>query len=754
MKKLFFTLLVLFGTIAQVSADDTWTVAGAPASLFGSEWTPADTNNDMTDTDEDGIYTWEKKNVSFAANTHIEFKVVTNHSWDNPSYPENNYEATINNAGNYDITITYNSSTNEVNFTATAIIGTVKIAGSFNSWKGEDADCIILSKVGDTNVYTCDIDTWTDDTEFKLIANDLWMGYTDVTSIDAPDGWVVDSGDYHNFKLKHSTTNYKSYTITATWTPNSYANQGWAIKIEGKEAKINTVKLAGSFNSWSGTTDYITLSKVGDTNSYTCDVDWSNQTDFKLIANDLWMGYDDVTSITAPDGWVVKDSYGNFQLKGRSFTHYLSYTITATWTPNKYANQGWAISIVGKEAQPYTTNTVTYVDGHGWENVYAYIYPDADYTGWPGTDITSEKSTTTIGEVTYNVYTFNYNVYEGGTAPTNIVFNDGTTVEPKEGINKTPDLALVAGKQYKYGLPAGQYVLAGDNTDIFPNEWDAESSTQVLTNNGDGTYSYSIKDVALAANASFGFKVVDIANSALVWYPASNVTYTVKDAATYDFDIAFNPDDENPVAIVGKRQVKIDAAGFTSFSSGHDLDWSAVENAAPYMAKLTGETGYKKALLSKVTATEAGQGALIKGTPNATVKPIIKDVTNSFEGNLFVATNGAISASTDGSYNYVYSSKDKLGNDNPGFYKLVNEDLDAAKVKANGAYLHTTEPLAEEAASRVSWIFDDEVTGINQIENTQPATVKNTVVYNLNGQRVMNPAKGLYIVNGKKVIIK
>lgn len=27
-------------------------------------------------------------------------------------------------------------------------------------------------------------------------------------------------------------------------------------------------------------------------------------------------------------------------------------------------------------------------------------------------------------------------------------------------------------------------------------------------------------------------------------------------------------------------------------------------------------------------------------------------------------------------------------------------------------------------------------------------------IFNLNGQRVQNPAKGLYIVNGKKVIIK
>ena len=58
------------------------------------------------------------------------------------------------------------------------------------------------------------------------------------------------------------------------------------------------------------------------------------------------------------------------------------------------------------------------------------------------------------------------------------------------------------------------------------------------------------------------------------------------------------------------------------------------------------------------------------------------------------------------------------------------------------------------AASRIAIVFDDEeTTGINAVENMKPE-VEDNVYYNLNGQRVMNPGKGLYIVNGKKVIIK
>lgn len=48
---------------------------------------------------------------------------------------------------------------------------------------------------------------------------------------------------------------------------------------------------------------------------------------------------------------------------------------------------------------------------------------------------------------------------------------------------------------------------------------------------------------------------------------------------------------------------------------------------------------------------------------------------------------------------------------------------------------------------------DDDITGINSA--TQTFTDDgNDVIYNLQGQRVTNPSKGIYIINGKKVIIK
>jgi len=49
-------------------------------------------------------------------------------------------------------------------------------------------------------------------------------------------------------------------------------------------------------------------------------------------------------------------------------------------------------------------------------------------------------------------------------------------------------------------------------------------------------------------------------------------------------------------------------------------------------------------------------------------------------------------------------------------------------------------------------LFSDDATGIEDAVNSEEIKVKS--YYNLNGQRVNQPTRGLYIVNGKKVIIK
>ena len=84
----------------------------------------------------------------------------------------------------------------------------------------------------------------------------------------------------------------------------------------------------------------------------------------------------------------------------------------------------------------------------------------------------------------------------------------------------------------------------------------------------------------------------------------------------------------------------------------------------------------------------------------------------------------------------------KTATNGVGFYRLSSEGT----IGAHKAYLTYSGDLARE------FFLFDEATGIEAIDNGQ-LTIDN-VVYDLQGRRVAQPAKGLYIVNGKKYIKK
>jgi hypothetical protein len=58
----------------------------------------------------------------------------------------------------------------------------------------------------------------------------------------------------------------------------------------------------------------------------------------------------------------------------------------------------------------------------------------------------------------------------------------------------------------------------------------------------------------------------------------------------------------------------------------------------------------------------------------------------------------------------------------------------------------------ENAAARISFSFDNKPTGINSLTPSQKG--EGSVYYNLNGQRVKTLRQGLYIRDGKKMVIK
>ena len=184
--------------------------------------------------------------------------------------------------------------------------------------------------------------------------------------------------------------------------------------------------------------------------------------------------------------------------------------------------------------------------------------------------------------------------------------------------------------------------------------------------------------------------------------------------------------------------ITVSAAGLATFAIDSKLDFKNVKNLEAYIAKENGS----KIELEKVNKVPAGTGVLLRALNSATdfVVPVTTAATDDVTGNLFKRGTGDAVESGSGPYNYVLGKH----NGEVGFYKAGK-----MVVATDKAYLQTT-----VAAARIAFDFDDnETTGLSEelrIKNEESAAAW----YDLQGRKVAQPTKGLYIVNGKKVVIK
>ena len=190
--------------------------------------------------------------------------------------------------------------------------------------------------------------------------------------------------------------------------------------------------------------------------------------------------------------------------------------------------------------------------------------------------------------------------------------------------------------------------------------------------------------------------------------------------------------------VADAEEVTVSAAGLATFASDSKLDFGNVTNLEAYIAK----ENKGKIELVQVNKVAAGTGVLLRALNSATEfkVPVTAATAEATTGNLFVRGAGAAVASEDGGkYNYVLGKH----NGEVGFYKAGG-----MTVATDKAYIQTS-----ISSARIAIDFDEmDVTGISEIETMR--NVGNETFYNLNGQKVQNPTKGLYIMNGRKVIIK
>ena len=186
-------------------------------------------------------------------------------------------------------------------------------------------------------------------------------------------------------------------------------------------------------------------------------------------------------------------------------------------------------------------------------------------------------------------------------------------------------------------------------------------------------------------------------------------------------------------------------------NSAGGAKWMTFYNKV-YSFQADANTQVFKAALSdtKVSLTELTTDKIVNKDNavllKSTASPIVMTLTSTNSENVFTgnALNGVSdpAGKTDDGYMYVLNYTAANG---VGFYKLAT----GSKLGVGKAYLS----YSGGGASNFFGLDDDGTTSID-VRSKMEEVRGDGLYYDLNGRRVKNPTKGLYIVNGKKVLLK
>ena len=238
----------------------------------------------------------------------------------------------------------------------------------------------------------------------------------------------------------------------------------------------------------------------------------------------------------------------------------------------------------------------------------------------------------------------------------------------------------------------------------------------------------------------------------------TSITKVPKNSATSNYiTIPCSTTEDNMIAIVSDQTggdggftsitvypenitATIAGSGFTTLSSEFALDFSSVQDDNLDAAYVVSALSADKATFTQVTtAVPAETGLVLQGEKGATVSiPVVLTADPLTTANyLHACVNGGTVASES-----VYALSG-------GQFKLYT----GTELPAGKAYLLKTDvDAAGGSGAPLSFDFGGDVTGISTIDNGQQTTDNRW--YDLSGRRVENPTKGMYIHNGKKVIVK
>ena len=400
--------------------------------------------------------------------------------------------------------------------------------------------------------------------------------------------------------------------------------------------------------------------------------------------------------------------------------------------------------IIEWQEEGEVTYQVTFVNEAGWEgDIYAYAWSGDDKVlgDWPGTQMENE------GNNTFSITLPSAAEY--------IIFTNNNG-------SQTADLAFVNNKQYTNAEePADSYTvkfvnIAGWN-DVYVYGWNGSTNSGWTANKAEKTstvnvfgvdadvyectISLSVEPKNLIFHNNDGIQTQD-----LQWVEGATYSYDDTEKGYFLFT-----DDANQF----KPAQTFDVAGAKASYARKFTPGNVCTVVLPFaigadVAKAAG----------KFYRINSIAGGYIRGTeetpapyvPYIVIPATEYPFTNIGIGQLPAVQNNSITTAEGYTLQFVTETTELASDASYDYYGFQGgKFVKAAYATVNPFRSYIMVAKSANAPATLIWT-DDEATGISSLK----ADIQNgkADVYDLQGRRVLNPVRGLYIVNGKKVIVK
>ena len=437
-----------------------------------------------------------------------------------------------------------------------------------------------------------------------------------------------------------------------------------------------------------------------------------------------------------------------------------SWTTAGAVTAIHYGSMDWNTHNLMKEIYMYgkkwcyydvpsTITTIVFKRcGYNDDNLNYWNWQSVDIT-WSGTDDLYLKLTegdnigySTLSAPSWNNLTCRNNIKDTWTWTASNTEKDGDTFTYTLTSEEIKNFASYETQGIRFRLYTDDYVNFNEAGSAVNGKPQIYPTSPTLDNGQGKTYG---EQLDIAGKTFTYYENTD--NTDWYWqinvptYDFSKIVITAKYIYDNGYKWQISAD-----AYISKTLAHFENTYIGTFGSAANVDFSNVEGLTAKKLKVSAGTIVE----TNATTLFGGEGALLTAESAGPFSiPVASSASADTDNNDLVAITEKVQLAQEpetGYTAYVLTNKKADGTTGPlAFYKVNSKGTWCA---AGTAYLKVAQVAAPGAPDFISF---GEITGIGNVSHE---AVTNNQYYTLDGRRVVQPTKGLYIVNGKKVIVK